>query len=57
MESSNPLGTLWAGIALACFYAALLWVNTLLGIFLTPLFIIPGTWILDKLAIGRRRAR
>jgi hypothetical protein len=57
VETSGPLGVLWVGIGLACFYAALLWVNTLLGLLLTPLFIIPGTWLLDKLATLRRRNR
>jgi len=32
---------------LICFYIALIWINTLLGVFLTPLFIIPQTWLLD----------
>lgn len=47
MESQGPLGILWVGIGLCCFYIALVWLNTLLGFFLTPLFIIPQTWILD----------
>lgn len=36
------------------FYLALIWLNTLLGIFLTPLFIIPGTWVMDKLGMRKR---
>lgn len=55
MESNGPLGVLWVGIALGAFYIALIWLNTLLGFFLTPLFIIPQTWLMD--AIARRRAR
>ena len=55
METNGPLGTLWVGIGLCAFYLALIWVNTLLGIFLTPLFIIPGTWLMDRLGIGRRK--
>lgn len=55
MESNGPLGVLWVGIALGAFYIALIWLNTLLGFFLTPLFLIPQTWLMD--AIARRRAR
>ena len=47
MESHGPLGTLWVGIGLGCFYIALIWLNTLLGFVLTPLFFIPGTWLMD----------
>lgn len=47
MEHSSPLGTLWAGLGLGCFYLALTWVNLLLGHFLTPLFLIPITWLQD----------
>lgn len=53
METHGPLGTLWVGIALGCFYVALIWVNTLLGFVLTPLFVIPATWLMD--ALNRRR--
>jgi hypothetical protein len=35
------------------FYLALVWVNTLLGIVLTPLFLVPGTWLMDRM--GRRK--
>ena len=49
METHGPLGTLWVGIGLIGFYLALIWLNTLLGIFLTPLFMIPGTWLMDFL--------
>ena len=55
METQGPLGTLWAGIGLMAFYIALTWVNTLLGLFLTPLFIIPLTWAMDKLGARRRQ--
>lgn len=53
MESHGPLGTLWVGIGLGLFYIALIWLNTLLGFVLTPLFILPAGWLMD--AIGRRR--
>lgn len=47
METHGPLGTLWVSLGLIGFYLALIWLNTLLGIFLTPLFIIPQTWLMD----------
>jgi hypothetical protein len=53
LESHGPLGTLWVGIGLGLFYIALIWLNTLLGFVLTPLFILPATWLMDKM--GRRR--
>lgn len=53
MESQGPLGILWVGIGLCCFYIALVWLNTLLGFFLTPLFVIPTTWLMD---LRKRRA-
>ena len=37
------------------FYIALIWLNSLLGMFLTPLFIVPGTWLLDW--IKRRKGQ
>ena len=48
MENSGTLGTLWVGLGLAGFYVALIWVNALLGHLLTPLFLIPATYLLDK---------
>ena len=51
MEHSlgGPLGILIAGLGLGAFYAALIWINMLLGMFLTPLFLIPLTWVQDFL--------
>lgn len=54
LETHGPLGTLWVGLGLCAFYIALIWLNTLLGVFLTPLFIIPGTWLLEWLQNRRR---
>ena len=54
METHGPLGTLWVSFGLIGFYLALIWLNTLLGIFLTPLFIIPGTWVMDKVQARKR---
>ncbi len=47
LETHGPLGTLWVSFGLIAFYIALIWLNSLLGLFLTPLFIVPGTWLLD----------
>ena len=54
METHGPLGTLIAGLGLGAFYLALTWVNLLLGHMLTPLFIIPITWVMDKFSARRR---
>jgi len=40
---------------LGAFYLALTWVNLLLGHMLTPLFLIPVTWLMDWVN-GRRRS-
>ena len=55
METHGPLGTLWVSLGLIAFYIALTWLNALLGLFLTPLFIVPGTWLLDWR--NKRKAR
>ena len=47
LETHGPLGTLWVSLGLIAFYIALTWLNALLGLFLTPLFMVPGTWLLD----------
>jgi hypothetical protein len=54
LETHGPLGILWAGLGLCGFYIALVWINTLLGFVLTPLFAIPGTWLMDWLKERRR---
>jgi hypothetical protein len=58
LETHGPLGTLWVSFGLIAFYIALIWLNSLLGMFLTPLFIVPGTWLLDwmKRRKGQRTA-
>jgi hypothetical protein len=53
MDTSGPLGTLWTGLGLGGFYIALIWLNSLLGLVLTPLFLIPATYLLER----RKRAR
>ena len=53
MNSNGVLGTLWVSLGLGCFYAALIWINSLLGLFLTPLMTLPATWMMDK---GKKRS-
>jgi hypothetical protein len=53
LETHGPLGVIWVGIGLICFYIALIWLNSLLGVFLTPLFLIPATWLQDRM--GRKK--
>lgn len=48
MESQGTLATLWTGLGLAGFYIALIWINSLLGLVLTPLMLLPATYLLDK---------
>ena len=55
VETHGPLGVLWTGLGLISFYIALIWLNTLLGIFLTPLFVIPGTWLMDWVKVRKAR--
>ena len=55
METQGPLAVIWVAAGLIAFYIALIWINSLLGLFLTPLFIIPLTWLQDKLK--KRKAR
>jgi hypothetical protein len=51
MESNfgGPLGTLVAGIGMGGYYIGLVWINVLLGVVLTPFFIIPITWVQDAM--------
>jgi hypothetical protein len=55
VETQGPLAVIWVAVGLIAFYIALIWINSLLGLFLTPLFIIPLTWLQDR--IKRRKAR
>ncbi|MDQ6830996.1 MAG: hypothetical protein M3081_19205 [Gemmatimonadota bacterium] len=48
METHGPLGVIWVSLGLGAFYIALIWINSLLGMFLTPLFLIPLTHVLGK---------
>jgi len=55
LETHGPFGVLWVGLGLCAFYIALVWINTLLGFLLTPLFILPTTRLMDT--INKRKAR
>jgi hypothetical protein len=48
VETQGPLAVIWVSLGLIAFYIALTWINALLGLFLTPLFIIPLTWFQDR---------
>ena len=47
MEEHGALGTVWASLGMTAYYMAILWINILLGTFLSPLFFIPITWVQD----------
>lgn len=51
MEQSfgGPLGTLIAGLGMGAYYLGLTWINILLGMLLTPFFLIPLTWLQDAM--------
>jgi hypothetical protein len=55
VETQGPLAVIWVAAGLIAFYLALIWINSLLGLFLTPLFLIPITWFQDKMKERRRR--
>jgi hypothetical protein len=55
VETQGPLAVIWVAAGLIAFYLALIWINSLLGLFLTPLFIIPLTWLQDKMK--KRKAK
>jgi hypothetical protein len=48
LETHGPLGVIWVGLGLCGFYVALIWINSLLGFMLTPLFVLPLTRLLDR---------
>ncbi|HJR40772.1 MAG TPA: hypothetical protein VJ812_01700 [Gemmatimonadaceae bacterium] len=39
---------IWTGLGLGGFYIALIWINSLLGLVLTPLFFIPLTYLKER---------
>ena len=56
MESHGTVGTIWASLGMTAYYIALIWINVLLGLFLSPLFMIPMTWVQDRFAKGKGTA-
>lgn len=57
MEDHGTMGTIWASLGMTAYYMALIWINILLGLFLSPLFTIPLTWIQDRMRRGRAPKR
>jgi hypothetical protein len=46
VETHGPLGTIWVSLGLCAFYIALIWINSLLGLMITPLFTLLGNSVL-----------
>ena len=53
METHGPLGVIWVSLGLGAFYIALIWINSLLGLMITPLFTLLGTRAWDMIK-GRK---
>ena len=56
MEEHGTMGTVWASLGMTAYYIALLWINILLGLFLSPRFMIPLTWRQDRFRGNKRVA-
>jgi len=52
VEHHGTFGTIWAAFGMTAYYMALPWINILLGLFLGPLFVIPLTWVQDRMRKG-----
>jgi hypothetical protein len=48
VETHGPLGVIWVSVGLVCFYIALIWINSLLGLMITPLFTLLATRLFDR---------
>jgi len=48
VETHGPLGVIWVSLGLGAFYIALIWINSLLGLMITPLFTLLVTSLLEK---------
>lgn len=53
MESHGTFGSIWASLGMTAYWMGLIWINILLGTFLSPLFMIPLTWIQDKMRANK----
>jgi predicted Na+-dependent transporter len=49
VETHGPLGVIWVSLGLGAFYIALIWINSLLGVVITPLFVLLGTRVWDMI--------
>jgi len=48
VEEAGAFGTLWAALGMSAYFMALTWINILLGLFLSPLFLIPMSWLKSR---------
>lgn len=48
MEEAGAFGTLWAALGMSAYFMALTWINILLAIILSPLFLIPISWFKSR---------
>ncbi len=49
METHGPLGVIWVSLGLGAFYIALIWINSLLGLVITPLFVLLSDSVLTMI--------
>ena len=49
VETHGPLGVIWVSVGLVCFYIALIWINSLLGLMITPLFTLLGNSVYNMI--------
>ncbi len=54
METHGPLGTIWVSLGLIAFYIALIWINSLLGVMITPLFTLLGNSVYNMI-FGKKK--
>jgi hypothetical protein len=54
VETHGPLGTIWVSLGLGAFYIALIWINSLLGLMITPLFTLLGNSVLNAFSARKR---
>ncbi len=48
VEEAGAFGTLWAALGMSAYFMALTWINILLGLILSPLFLIPMSWLKSR---------
>ncbi len=47
MEHHGALGTIWASFGMTAYFMAIMWISTLLSLMLSPLMMMPLSWIQD----------